>query len=70
MGEGRCLASPVLSKVPLTLRVSGADRRTKVPEERTRGPRALRYGVFTIWLVERLSRSAWRRVVVDADGVL
>ena len=28
------------------IRVSGAGRRTKVPEERTRGPQVVSYGVF------------------------
>jgi hypothetical protein len=38
-----------------SVKSSGAGRRTKVPEERTRGPQALRYGDFDFSPMSRMT---------------
>jgi hypothetical protein len=47
-----------------------AIRRTKAPEEGTRGPQAVSYGDFGIRPVAGMSRRLWGSVGIDADGPL
>ena len=52
------------------IRVSGAGRRTKVPEEGTRGPQCDGYGDFDLRLRSAMARPPLRSAGMDADRPL
>src|SRR3546814_19778781 len=52
------IATAEEADMPLSRRVSGAGRRTKVPEARTRGPQSAVYGDFAFRLVLRESAAS------------